>query len=238
MQLSISRSILIGIIMTVVAIRNAQATSFSVIADVPGGPQIGALKGSTIYGTVRFNGNGTLFALTDTGGYSLLHSFDGLADGAYPNASLAIDKRGNVFGTAQSGGANDAGTLWEYSSAGVMTTPHSFGGSGDGTFPLQGPTLDSNLKLVVGTASQGATNNEGGIFGLSDKHYQYTLLYKFLSGADGHCPFSGAAVGTNGTIYGTTWGGGWGGNPKWIRMAIFRKRRAANVIRFPKWLGW
>jgi uncharacterized repeat protein (TIGR03803 family) len=41
----------------------------------------------------------------------------------------------------------------------------------------------------------------------------YKVEYEFQSGIDGHCPFSGLAVGAGSTLSGTTVGWGYGGNP-------------------------
>ena len=74
----------------------ASAASFSVIGDVPGGPNIGAIKGQTLYGVVPYNGSGTLFSLGTTGTYKLLHSFNANPDGSQPNSGLAMDGAGNL----------------------------------------------------------------------------------------------------------------------------------------------
>jgi uncharacterized repeat protein (TIGR03803 family) len=192
---------------------SAKAAHFSVVASVPGGPQIGAMKGTTLFGTVSNNGNGagTLFSLTTKGSYKLLHTFSAGSDGSGPNARLAIDPTGDLFGTAGAGGANKNGTIWEYSAKGAFSNLHSFGGSGDGTYPFQGPTLGPG-SLLFGTTSEGAIGNSGLIYNIGTAH-AYTEMYKFLSKGDGHCPFSGVAVTSAGAIYGTAIGLGFGGNP-------------------------
>ncbi len=192
--------------------QTAQAAHFQIIADVSGGPQIGAIYRKAIYGTLPFVGSGVLFSLSTSGQYTALHTFNALTDGSAPNARLAIDAKGNLFGTTPLGGANGAGTLWEYSASGVFSTLHSFGAAGDGISPVQGPSLVGR-NGIAGTASQGAINDNGNIFSLSEKGDVYSVLYEFQSGTDGHCPFSGLAVGKNGALYGTTIGRGWGGNP-------------------------
>lgn len=202
------------VLMLAVALRVEQASAahFSIIANLEGAPQIGAVNHKILYGTFKFQGDGALFSLTEKGGYSLLHAFAGDLDGQYPNAKLAIDAKGGIYGTAPKGGANNAGTVWEYSAHNGFTALHSFGNQGDGIFPNQGPTI-LDKSTIVGTASQGAINDNGNIFSIAAKHNTYTVLYEFLSGNDGHCPFAGVAVSDIGTIYGMTTGLGWGGNP-------------------------
>jgi uncharacterized repeat protein (TIGR03803 family) len=70
------------------------------------------LAGSAIYGTTRFggvNGSGTVFKLSLSGGMwkeSILHSFTGLKDGAFPGGVI-VDGSGNLFGEADFGGDRD-----------------------------------------------------------------------------------------------------------------------------------
>ena len=45
----------------------------------------------------------------------VLHSFAGAPDGAYPGNGLIADKKGNLYGTVGSGGANGGGAVFELS---------------------------------------------------------------------------------------------------------------------------
>jgi uncharacterized repeat protein (TIGR03803 family) len=187
------------------------SAQFSVVASVPGGPQIGAIRGTTLYGTVPNSNPSTLFSLTVAGKYTLLHSFVTGSDGTTPNAQLAPDAAGNVFGTTRTGGLNGAGTLWEYSDSGSFTVPHAFGANGDGVGPLQGPTMGP-MAVIYGTTSMGTDTGNGNLFRMSHADH-YRALHVFNSKHDGHCPFSGVGVSVGGTVYGTTVGIGYGGNP-------------------------
>jgi uncharacterized repeat protein (TIGR03803 family) len=209
----VARPALAAVAVVLPIANDARAEHFSVIASVGGGPQIGAMKGTTLYGTLQVGGNGAgvLFSLTTKGTYKVLHSFTAGSDGSQPNARLAIDLTGDLFGTAANGGANKFGTIWEYSATGAFKNLHSFGASGDGYYPLQGPTLGPG-SLLYGSTSEGAIGNSGLIFSIGTAS-AYTEIYKFMSKSDGHCPFSGVAVTSAGTIYGTAVGDGFGGNP-------------------------
>jgi uncharacterized repeat protein (TIGR03803 family) len=187
------------------------APQFSVVASVAGGPQIGAIRGTTLYGTVPFTSPPFLFSLTTSGTYTLLHNFVTGSDGTEPNARMAMDRGGNMFGTTPTGGQNGAGTLWEYSAEGAFTVPHAFGANGDGDSPLQGPTMGP-LSVLYGTTSMGTDTNNGSLFRMSHAGH-YRPLHVFQSKGDGHCPFSGVAVGADGTVYGTTVGVDYGGHP-------------------------
>jgi uncharacterized repeat protein (TIGR03803 family) len=62
----------------------------------------GNLYGTTYRGGA--NGMGTVFKLDAAGNETLLHSFTGGADGAYPYAGLTMDGSGSVYGTTLAGG--------------------------------------------------------------------------------------------------------------------------------------
>jgi uncharacterized repeat protein (TIGR03803 family) len=61
-----------------------------------------------LYGTTSLGGRGqygTVFKLSKAGKESVLHSFSyGVAGGADPNAGLAMDRAGNLYGTTLTGG--------------------------------------------------------------------------------------------------------------------------------------
>ncbi len=189
----------------------AAQQSFSIIGTAPGYAQIGAVKGGTLFGTLAYSGDGVLFSLSSSGTYTALHTFTAATDGSNPRAQLAMDRQGNLFGTASGGGAYGGGTLWEYTASGQFRTLHSFGAGSDGAVPMQGPTKGGH-GTIYGATGEGAINGSGNLFSYANKP-GYDVLYDFMSGADGHCPFSGVAVSAGGTLYGTTVGVGFGGNP-------------------------
>ena len=59
---------------------------------------------------------GSVFKLTRSGGgwtYSSIHNFTGGSDGAYPFGHLALDRAGNLYGTASAGGVSGYGVVFE-----------------------------------------------------------------------------------------------------------------------------
>jgi uncharacterized repeat protein (TIGR03803 family) len=74
-------------------------------------------EAGNLYGTTNYGGAyglGVVFKLSPTGRETVLHSFSGGPDGGNPEAGLARDSAGNVYGTAQFGGAYGCGTVFRY----------------------------------------------------------------------------------------------------------------------------
>ena len=77
----------------------------------------GSLYGTTAEGgTPGYPGVGTVFELTQSGGVwkeTILHSFEGNADGSYPQGGITLDKSGAMYGTTVYGGTGNLGTVWK-----------------------------------------------------------------------------------------------------------------------------
>lgn len=78
-----------------------------------GGPFGGLTQDAAgnFFGTTEFGGNtscqsgcGTVFEIDSSGRETVLHSFTGKKDGAYPLAGVILDSDGNLYGTAPQGG--------------------------------------------------------------------------------------------------------------------------------------
>lgn len=140
-------------------------------------------------------------------------SFAGGSSGETPNTKLISDSSGDLFGTTESGGTSNDGTVFELVKTGKKyseTVLHSFGGS-DGVNP-EGTLLLNASGVIYGTTAQGgsASCGCGVIFSLTPKSggYTYAVLYQFAGGSDGANPMAGLINLSNGTMYGTTEYGG------------------------------
>ena len=78
--------------------------------------------GGNLYGTAFEGGGGceygcgTVFKLAPSAGgwaYSLLHEFAGGSDGALPYDGVILDRNGNLYGTASSGGTRGQGVIFQ-----------------------------------------------------------------------------------------------------------------------------
>jgi uncharacterized repeat protein (TIGR03803 family) len=183
----------------------------------------GNLYGTTTYGgssnclvDIGVDGCGTVFELVKSStGYTenVLYAFTGF-DGAYPLAGLLMDSSGNLYGTAQGGGAYGYGVVFELvNSSGtyVEKVLCSFGGTAtDGTSPAAGLLMDSSGNLY-GTAQGGGAYGYGVVFELvnSSGTYVEKVLYSFGGTAtDGAYPVAGLLMDASGNLYGTTSQGG------------------------------
>ena len=108
-----------------------------------------------IYGTTVLGGefgSGTIFQLTPTPNgwqHTVLYSFTGGADGGEPYKGVTIDWRGNLYGTAVTGGSGSCeggcGVVYKLTKSGGtwnQTVIHAFTGGDDGSGPGARVTVD------------------------------------------------------------------------------------------------
>jgi uncharacterized repeat protein (TIGR03803 family) len=190
-------------------------------------PVAGLVQGSDGYfygttfqgGTYAFsgsgtNGFGTVFKISTNGTLTSLYAFSGGDDGANPAAGLVYGSDGYFYGTTQSGGVGNSGTVFKINpnaSATVvaLTNLYSFTGGSDGGGPLGGLVQGSD-GYFYGTTSLGGTNNSGSVFQLSTTG-ALTSLYSFTGADDGLNPQAGPVLGSDANFYGTTQFGGTNG---------------------------
>lgn len=178
-----------------------------------------AIRGNTLLGTAPgggTKGNGVVFHLVPQNGKwteKVIYNFaGGSTDGAYPYSALVFDKSGNIYGTTESGGPNQAGTVFELSlSAGKWTETvlYFFTGNVDGG-TLDAGVIFDKLGNLFGTTASGGKYGTGTVFELSLVNSAWTesVLYNFTSGTDGGLPAAGLSIDANGSLYGTTYVGG------------------------------
>lgn len=87
----------------------AEPTAAGLISDTAGN-----LYGTTFWGGVSkcLGGCGTVFELDTTGTLTVLYSFSGRNDGAYPVGGLVADSSGKLYGTASGGGHRRQGVVF------------------------------------------------------------------------------------------------------------------------------
>lgn len=184
----------------------------------------GNLYGATTWGgdgACKFAGCGTVFKLSKAGKFTVLYSFKGWPDGAYPSGVIR-DSEGNLYGTTVNGGSAHngncslngvpygCGTVFKVDASGKETVLHNFTDNSDGGYPEAGLIQDAAGNLygtTGGGGGAGCYHGCGVVFKL-DKAAKETVLYRFKGGNDGASPYAGLIMDAQGNIYGTT---GWGG---------------------------
>jgi len=178
----------------------------------------GNLYGTTMFGGAAHNGReyGTVFKLSKAGKETILYSFKGAADGAYPTADLVRDKAGNSYGTTSGGYNTNNGTVFKVDAKGKETVLYSFTDGTDGGYPWAGLVRDAKGNLY-GTTQYGGNLSCyypygcGTVFKVDPKG-KFTVLHSFTgSTTDGQLPLGGLILDAKGNLYGTTYIGGTGG---------------------------
>jgi uncharacterized repeat protein (TIGR03803 family) len=140
-------------------------------------------------------------------GMITIASFNG-ANGAVPIAGVTIDPAGNIFGTANSGGTSNRGTVWEIPFGSSTITALGSLSQATGYLPYSGVTIDSAGNLY-GTGYSGGVTPNGTVWEIAAGSGTITALANFSgSSAGGWTPIGGVAVDASGNLYGTTQYGG------------------------------
>jgi uncharacterized repeat protein (TIGR03803 family) len=189
-------------------------------------------KAGNLYGTTQQGGThhyGTVYELTPhaNGNWTekILHEFNyNGTDGAYPEAGVVFDTKGNLYGTTYGGGIISCfpfflgcGTVFELSPATegrwTETILHNFANNGtDGYLPSRGALILDGAGDLYGTTSSGGTDNYGTAYELTPTgsgNWTETVLHSFSSGTgDGSFPQGSLTLDGSGNLYGTTVDGG------------------------------
>jgi uncharacterized repeat protein (TIGR03803 family) len=208
----------------------ARAQTFTVLHNFTvgrdgGNPYAGVTleKAGNLYGTANIGGigYGTVYQLKRSGANWIFNTIytltGGDSDGAYPYARVVFGPNGTLYGTTQTGGTNNAGTVFNLrpppkacpnaSCFWTETLLHSFiPGNGDGDNPLYGDLVFDQAGDIYGTAWGGGEWAGGVVYELTPSGRE-SILYPF-AGTDGAYPANAVIFDNSGNLYGTTYGGG------------------------------
>jgi uncharacterized repeat protein (TIGR03803 family) len=168
----------------------------------------GNLYGTTYGGGA--NSDGTVFQLKhshDQWTEQVIHTFD-FTTGAFPVGGLVFDRRGDLFGTTQGGGASGAGVVFGLQRFKGNTWTgrvlHNFSGGTDGSFPYAERLIFDQAGSLYGTTEGGGINNYGVVFRLSPTIHGWKeqVLYEFTGAVEAN-PFGGLVLDGSGNLYGT-----------------------------------
>ena len=185
----------------------------------------------SLYGTTEFGGQtgnchyfypgcGTVFRLQPPATFchavsclwtvTDLHQFLSQPDGSFPlYGSLTFDSAGNIYGTTETGGLYDLGTVYKLSptpNGWTMSVLHNFGGA-DGETPRGGVVFD-NAGNLYGTTFQGGNGSAGVIYELSPVGSGWTehVLASFNYETGPQEPTGNLVIDASGNLYGTSTG--------------------------------
>lgn len=184
-------------------------------------PVAGLIAGGegNLYGTTEAGGsyhNGTVFKLIPSSQNGIwteavLYSFcskPNCKDGSAPLAGLIADAQGNLYGTTQQGGKDNAGTVFKLAPDGSETVLHTFCSGphcNGGSSPEAGLIADIAGNLYGTTNSSGPAGSCGTVFMLAPNNDE-KVLHTFYTNAPACSPTAGLIIDTNGNLYGTSFG--------------------------------
>jgi len=141
--------------------------------------------------------------------YQVLHAFGMGKGGGGLWGSLALDGKGNLYGTTSGGGLDGYGTVFELTrqANGKWTHSilHSFENDGpDGADPTSGLIVDAAGNLY-GTTGFGGTHYYGTVFEMvrQSSGWKETVLHSFGFNSQGCCPYAGVVMDGTGNLFGT-----------------------------------
>lgn len=133
----------------------------------PAGPMAND-NSSNLYGTAQFggaNGVGTAFRVTPDGAFTLIHTFGGSGDGAYPTGLFAGPD--GLYGTTLQGGSG-SGIVYRMEANGAEKVLYRFTGGPDGSAP-QAPPIADRHRNVYGTTLDGGAHGAGVVYAIAGK---------------------------------------------------------------------
>jgi uncharacterized repeat protein (TIGR03803 family) len=167
----------------------------------------GNLYGTTLQGGVGTgclgnSGCGTVFRLTPEGQETVLHTFAGGTDGAYPYIGVVIGQGGNLYGATEEGGSDQCtggcGVIYKIAPDGTETI-------------LSTDLVDPDSLILDGTGNLFGTTGGGGggygtIFELTPDNTETVLYYFEGPPIDAAFPYS-LIRDAYGNLFGTAAGG-------------------------------
>jgi uncharacterized repeat protein (TIGR03803 family) len=141
-----------------------------------------------LYGTTHTggaNGFGTIFKISPSGKFTLLHTFAGVADGALSLNPLVQGSDGNFYGMTVEGGSSFYGSIFKITPTGTFTPLYSFRSNNidDGILPYDGLVQGTDGNFY-GTTSAGGVQGGGTVFQISSSG-TYASLFSFETSFNG-----------------------------------------------------
>lgn len=128
---------------------------------------------NAFYGTTAYGGSsgfGSIFKVTPVGTFTSLHSMVLENLGSNPLAGLVFGADGNLYGSANYGGGNGFGSVFQATASGGFSSLWDFSGNSDGANPFATLVFGGNYHFY-GTTSLGGTGGGGTFYELTTLHF-------------------------------------------------------------------
>jgi uncharacterized repeat protein (TIGR03803 family) len=176
------------------------------------------INGSIPQGGLIQGKDGKLYGMTEKGGlhnwgvifqydpatltFKKKFDFDDVTTGSGPQGSLLIGTDGKMYGLANTGGAYDYGTLFQYDPAtNVFTKKFDFNGNANGGNPL-GTLIQAKNGKLYGLTSAGGTDDFGTLFEYDPITNTHTKKFEFNGLERGGFPYGSLMEASDGNLYG------------------------------------
>ena len=158
------------------------------------------------YGTIHETQPGT-GVNTGNGSTSVKYHFPTQHSVEGSKCELTVSSNGKLYGMTSVGGANNLGTIYEYTtSPATVTTVFSFNGA-NGSTPYAS-LVESSSGKMYGMTYAGGTNGHGVIFEFNPATSTVIKLFDFNNASTGSAPRGNLIQASNGKLYGMTSAGG------------------------------
>jgi uncharacterized repeat protein (TIGR03803 family) len=142
-------------------------------------------------------GAGTIFKITTSGAFTVLHSFQN-GESFVHQAALTLGPDGNLYGTGRDGGTSDFGCVFKVTTNGTFSVITSFAGT-NGSVPLCELTVGADGQLY-GTTELGGAGNFGTVFKVTTNGALTTLAS--FPNRENSLPNAGLILASDGNFYG------------------------------------
>ncbi len=166
-------------------------------------------------GSLCTGGCGTVFKIAPSGTLTVVYNFNFGASGVAPFGGVTLGTDGSFYGTTDTNGKFNYGTVFKVTAGGTLTTLYNFGTCAypclEGVYP-KAPPVQGTDGNFYGTTTFGIGGGPTGVVYKITPAGKYTTLYAF-NGTSGASPDAPLIQGTDGNFYGTTALGGKTVNP-------------------------
>jgi uncharacterized repeat protein (TIGR03803 family) len=129
----------------------------------------GNLYGTTLNGGAY--GNGTVFEITPTDQYIVIHSFNANddTDGAFPQSAPTLANDGNLYGTTANGGNEGHGNIYQITPEGTYTSLYSFcNATTCSAYDAAYGLLQGTDGIFYGATADGGAHGDGVVYSFSN----------------------------------------------------------------------